>query len=351
MGPHLRGMVPQACLPDIRLGGLDGLEVGEQRRFRVDDDAAAAGQGHDEVGTEERGIGREGLLDFEVAVFFHARELDHSPELDLAPPAPHLGRAQGLYQSPRLDFESFLSLRQARQVRRELAAFLLPARLDGRERLFHLVQGAAHGVEDGLDALLALRQVVLGISLERFELGGGQVEETCRVRIERRRRKRLEGLFQPLLGVLVGREPVAIPLALRLQRGVETRPSLHGRSQFLVDSRARFGNGERDGVAGPPAGDEPAPEESQDEACERVQHEVQRNRHGSLMMDRVPAAVKPAFVPASARRPARFRRRGPVAKRPGCGSLHQRPEAAWRAKVQFRPDSRRAPAAAVRHAS
>ena len=278
-------------------------------------------------------------------MLFHAGQFDDAPQLDFAPSATHLGRAQGLHELPRLRFEPLLPIGQARQVGRELAALLLAARFHVREGLLDLLERAAHRIQHGLDVLLAFRQIVLGISLERFELGGGQIEETRRVRIQRRCGQRREGLLHPLLGVLVGRQPLLKALALLrqfgrklplpasqrqqiggrgldvlllrehprlqlgdpllelarrlgggltlgLQRGVETRTGLHRRRQFAVDPRFRLGNGERDGLARPAARDEPAPEESQNETGERAEDEVQRNRHGPLMMDRAPPAVK-----------------------------------------------------------
>ena len=76
-----------------------GVQVGEQWRLRVDDDATPAGQSHDEIGTHPPRIAVAVLavrrdLRLEVAVLGHPRELDDALELHLAPPSAHVRRAE-----------------------------------------------------------------------------------------------------------------------------------------------------------------------------------------------------------------------------------------------------------------
>ena len=93
--------------------GLERVEVGGQRRLRVDDDVLAARQLDDEVGAEHApvGVGRRRLL-VEVAVREHPGELDDALELDLAPAAAHVRRAERGAQVAGLGAELLLPLRE-----------------------------------------------------------------------------------------------------------------------------------------------------------------------------------------------------------------------------------------------
>ena len=80
---------------DVSSSAASGVEVGLERRLRVDDDALAAGQLDDEVGPEQPSlvVALARLLD-EVAVREHAGQLDDALELHLAPAAADVRRAQ-----------------------------------------------------------------------------------------------------------------------------------------------------------------------------------------------------------------------------------------------------------------
>ena len=191
-------------------------------------------------------------------MFLHPGEFDHATQLDLAPPAAHLGRAQGLHEAPRLGPQLLLPFGEGRQVRRELASLLLPAGLDGGQGLLDLVQGGAHGIEHRLDPLLALGQVVLRVALEGLEPRRGEVEEPPGVRVQAGRRQRLEGPLEPLLGVLVDRQPLGVRAALRLQRRLQAGPFLDGRQQVQARMGPGAGLGRRHLVPGRRAGGDPA---------------------------------------------------------------------------------------------
>ena len=209
-----------------------------------------------QVGAQHGRLAGKRGLQLEVAVLFHAGEFDHAAQLDLAPSAPYLRGAQRLHEPPGLGAQLLLPLGERGQVRRELAAFPLPARFDGGQRLLHLVQRSAHRIEHGLNALLPLGQVVLRRAPERLETRRGEVEEPPGVRVEAGRRQGLERPLEPLFGVLAGRQPL----------GVAPRP----------------------GSAGIPAEDG-----AHDEAAQGAEDEVDGNRHGPMMMDRGSAGVKP----------------------------------------------------------
>ena len=81
------------------VGRRRGIQISEQRRLGVDDDAAAAGKPHDHIGTHATHIALAVFrlrrnLHVEVAVLHHARELDDPLQLHLTPPAAHVRRAE-----------------------------------------------------------------------------------------------------------------------------------------------------------------------------------------------------------------------------------------------------------------
>ena len=92
---------------------LERVEVRGQGRLRVDDDVLAAGQLDDEVGPQHAPVGvRDRRLLGEVAVREHSGKLDHALELDLAPAAAHVRRAERRAEVSRLGAELLLPLRQ-----------------------------------------------------------------------------------------------------------------------------------------------------------------------------------------------------------------------------------------------
>ena len=62
------------------------------------------------------GVGVYGFLQIEVAVLEHARRFDHSAELQLAPLATYIRRAQCLYQPAGLGLQRLLRLVQRAQL-------------------------------------------------------------------------------------------------------------------------------------------------------------------------------------------------------------------------------------------
>jgi len=88
--PDLPGVVDEERGAARLVGGLDGLEVGGERRHGVHHHGAPARQPHHEVRVQPP-VGRvDGVLLGEVAVLGHAGELDDPLQLDLAPAAANL---------------------------------------------------------------------------------------------------------------------------------------------------------------------------------------------------------------------------------------------------------------------
>ena len=97
--------------------GLGGVEVGLERRLGVDDDALAARELHDQVGSEQPAlvVALARLLD-EVAVRDHAGQLDDALELDLAPAPAYVRRPQRRHEAARLLLQPGLALGDEPQV-------------------------------------------------------------------------------------------------------------------------------------------------------------------------------------------------------------------------------------------
>jgi hypothetical protein len=121
---------------------LERLEIRRKGGLGIDDNLPSTGQTDDQVRSELPVLTGQGLLLVEVAVLEHARQLDHSSKLDLAPSAPDVGVAQRLGQVRGLALQVVLGVDQALDlllhalvgpdpVRLELA----DARVESGERL------------------------------------------------------------------------------------------------------------------------------------------------------------------------------------------------------------------------
>ena len=126
---HLLRMPREMRALEIRVVGLDRVEVALDRHLRVDDDALAARKLHDHVGPEQAALVVPlARLRAEVAVVEHPRELDDALQLHLAPAAAHVRRAQGGDEAARLRAQLLLpgrDLAQALADRRHLAGALV----------------------------------------------------------------------------------------------------------------------------------------------------------------------------------------------------------------------------------
>src|SRR5581483_4252028 len=108
---------------------VDGIEVRLDRDLRVDDDRLPARKLHDEIRTQQRSlVVANALLRAKVAVVEHSGELDDALQLQLAPAAAHVGRAERGDEAARLAAQLLLAVRDLAQAladRGHLAGALL----------------------------------------------------------------------------------------------------------------------------------------------------------------------------------------------------------------------------------
>ena len=155
----------EMAAPRVVVLGLDRVEVGVERCFRVDHEALPARELDHEVGPQQPPLGVVlGSLLLEVAVGDHAGELDDALELHLAPAAAHVRGAQRGHEVPRLLLQPGLALRDGPQLladagdRRqprllELARLLVEPRqglFDGRELRLRLLEQRGRAALDRL---------------------------------------------------------------------------------------------------------------------------------------------------------------------------------------------------------
>ncbi len=93
------------------VGSFERFQIPLQRYFRVDDDPLAEGQVNDQVGTKPSLVGVGVALLMEIAALDHTREFDDPLELDLAPAAAALRRAQRVHQLSGFRAQSVLPFR------------------------------------------------------------------------------------------------------------------------------------------------------------------------------------------------------------------------------------------------
>ncbi len=144
--------------PHVVVLGLDGVEVGLERRLRVDDEVLAAGKLHDEVGSQQSAlvVALARLLD-EVAVGEHPCELDDALELHLAPAAAHVRCAERRDETARLLAEALLSVRHVPER--------FVDRRDGRQTLvLERLRLPLEPLERLLDRLKLRRQRARGVT-------------------------------------------------------------------------------------------------------------------------------------------------------------------------------------------
>ena len=164
MVAHLARVRLHVPPPRVLVLRLERVEIRGEGRLRIDDDVLAARQLDDEVGPQHAPVGiRDRRLLGEVAVREHPRELDDALELDLAPAAAHVRRAERGAEVSGLGAELLLPLRQR--------LHLLGQRPVGTLAL--LVEGLRLLLED-----LQRRR-------DRVELRTGELEEGVVVPLER----------------------------------------------------------------------------------------------------------------------------------------------------------------------
>ncbi len=171
---NLPRMIGEPSVAHDLVGGLERVQVGGQRRLRVDDDVLAAGDPHDEIGAQRAVFGRRRRLRHVVAVLEHACVLDDVAQLRLAPATADVRCAQRIG-------EASGTLGQRRHLCPQRAVGLLPDPLDAAEL-------DVHPLERVLERTHVTRQVRLG-----------ELEEARAVRVERLCRERLDRGLEPLV--------------------------------------------------------------------------------------------------------------------------------------------------------
>ncbi len=168
VGADLPGVGGRALAPGRVVAGLGGLEVRRERDLRVDDDLLAACEVHHEVRAQRPlvvGAPRVGLPG-EVAVLDHAGQVDDPLELQLAPPAAHVGRAQGGDQRAGLAGHPGRPAGHGAHLLAQRGERGLPLLLGGAHLRLHAPEGRRDRVEQGGQCVGARGVVGLG--------GGGQ---------------------------------------------------------------------------------------------------------------------------------------------------------------------------------
>ena len=181
--------------------GLHRVEERRRRDLGVDDDVLAARQADDQVGREPAAVGGDRLLDVEVAVLQHPRRFDDAPQLELAPLAAHVGRAERLDQPAGLDLQRLLRGVERLQLfgdRRLRADAVL---LDLLELAVDQVERLLERLDEVLDGLLPAGQLDPRGLLELAERGPGQRQERLVVLAQRLGRQRREGVAHPRFGL------------------------------------------------------------------------------------------------------------------------------------------------------
>ena len=187
---------------EVDVVGRDRVEVALDRHLRVDDDALAAGELHDDVGAQQPAVVVAlARLRAEVAVVEHPGELDDALQLHLAPAAADVGRPQRRHEAAGLG-----------------AQLLLP----GRD-LAEALADRGHLAGALVLELLRLRLELGQRLLDRRELRLGELEQRGLALQERVAGRRLEPVLPLALALLDGRQLVRRPPEPLAQPEVDAR--------------------------------------------------------------------------------------------------------------------------------
>ena len=143
---------------------FDGLEVRRQRHLRVDEDDRVAGKRDRHVGAALAVFAVERLLLAEVAIRFHAGQLDDAAQLHLAPLAAGRRIAQRRDQRRRFRrefygrrFELLGATKQPGELLFQTAGVHLAAAFDLAHELFELAEFLRDGRDEFADAFAGAR--------------------------------------------------------------------------------------------------------------------------------------------------------------------------------------------------
>ena len=202
---------------------IERPQVGVERRLRVDDDMLAAGQVDDDVRPQAALFAVDGLLLGEVTVLHHAGELDHAPQLQLAPAAADARALERIDQPLRLAAQLPADGIERRDALKQLRPFLHPAALGLLDFLVDMLQRLGHRGQQVLDGLLPCLDVSRGFGVGLLQAGFRQVQECAIVRLQRLMAEDLERLLESRLRVLIGLEPFGMHGPILLELGTQPR--------------------------------------------------------------------------------------------------------------------------------
>ncbi len=179
------GMALEAELSVRVVGGLDGLEVGVQRRLHVDDEFAMIRHAHDHVGADDLVFAGGVHLLLEIAVLDHARQLDEPSQRDLAPAAADLGTPQGLDEILCLLCQRPLAKLHRLELRPDAAIGFAARPLELVDLFLRGCERLAKWLYKLLDGFLAFTQVTPGPLLLRAEVLLREPQERLAVHTQR----------------------------------------------------------------------------------------------------------------------------------------------------------------------
>src|SRR6266567_2278056 len=211
MSAYLLGVVVEQQVSLIVVGCLHRVEVGGQRRLRVDDHRFVAGEPNNQVRPEPTVVRLDSLLLEEIAVLDHARELDHALELHFAPLTPDLRGAQRAYKCLRLSSELLLDGAHQPKVLVESRVARNPLSVDRVQRLIDSRQSLVDRSYHVIQRFIADLEVCLRNSEERFI-----------IRFEGLGAERLESVPHACFRALDHREFLRRSSTLRLKRRAES---------------------------------------------------------------------------------------------------------------------------------
>ena len=236
-------MLGQQPLPGVFVGRLERPEIGVERHFRVDDDVLAAGKLHDDVGADAAVLRRNRLLLAEVAVLHHAGELDHTLQLQLAPPAADARPFERIDETRGLQLQVLPQQIERRNSLDKGRAGLDAPALGFLDVAVDVLERFGHRREQVLDGLFSRIDVGAGFDACFAKPGFCEDKKRLIVGFQRLGAERLERLAQPRFGIVIGPETLGMDGALlfnfRSQTGVGRAggepagqdPDNHGKQQ------------------------------------------------------------------------------------------------------------------------
>ena len=195
---HLPDVVGQLAAAHAVFRRRLRVEERLERRLRIDDDAAAAGEVDGHVGAEPAALRKDGRLLVEVAVLEHAGELHDFAQLHFTPLPAHARRAQRADQVLRFLLQLLLRVPDEAEHRAHARAVVDARLLDFLQLRIHLLQRVFDRRDQGAELLLPPGQIDRGFAVDVADLLIRELQKLIRGGLERGRGQRLEGFTQLL---------------------------------------------------------------------------------------------------------------------------------------------------------